>query len=248
MNSASTFECFGVPVEGTSLEETMTRVREGRARWIVTSNPEILLEAHRDKTYRDVLRQADLLIADGIGLAMIAAIKGHYLSRLTGVELAEKILDEAAQRHWTVAFIGGGKGIAQRALTAEQKRLPSLKGNAFDGGRVSADGVGDEANDEMVQQLTLSAPDVLLIAYGHPKQERWISKQLPNLPSVKIAMGIGGTFDYWTGNMPRAPEWMRHVGLEWLFRLFIEPKRWKRILNATIIFPFVALFDFRKSL
>jgi N-acetylglucosaminyldiphosphoundecaprenol N-acetyl-beta-D-mannosaminyltransferase len=243
MSSNSTFKIFGVPVEGTSLTETVERAVNGRARWIVTANPEILLEARRASSYRDVLTKADLRIADGIGLTMIAALKGHQLTRVTGVELAEKILDESAARGWTVAFIGGGKGIAQQAFDAQKKRLPTLKGLVFEGGNVSTDGTGDDVNEEIIQQLIQTAPDVLFVAFGHPKQEKWVAKQLPSLPSVKIAMGIGGTFDYWSGAVRRAPSWMRSIGLEWLFRLFIEPKRWKRIVNAVVIYPILSLID-----
>jgi N-acetylglucosaminyldiphosphoundecaprenol N-acetyl-beta-D-mannosaminyltransferase len=243
MSSNSTFKSFGVPIEGTSLTETVERAVNGRARWIVTANPEILLEARRDPSYRDILNKADLRIADGIGLTMIAALKGHHLTRVTGVELAEKILDESGARGWTVAFIGGGKGIAQQAFDAQKKRLSSLKGLVFDGGNVSTDGTGDDVNEEIIQQLIQTAPDVLFVAFGHPKQEKWVAKQLPSLPSVKIAMGIGGTFDYWSGTVRRAPSWMRSIGLEWLFRLFIEPKRWKRIVNAVVIYPILSLID-----
>lgn len=246
MNSGLPFECFGVPIEGTSLHETLARVREGRARWIVTANPEILLEAKRDEEYRNILKTANLRIADGIGLVWIAALSGHGLNRVTGVELAERLLDEAVKNNWSVAFVGGGDDVAKEAVEVQMKKRPMLHAIVFDGGHVDINGTGDEVNDETIQQLTMSSPDVILVAFGHPKQERWIAKQLPNLPGVKVAIGVGGTFDYWAGTVKRAPMWMRNRGLEWLFRLFIEPKRWKRILRAVFIFPFLWFF-FRKT-
>jgi N-acetylglucosaminyldiphosphoundecaprenol N-acetyl-beta-D-mannosaminyltransferase len=108
MNSRSPFECFGVPIEGTSFEETLERIRAGSARWIVTANPEILLEAKRDPAYRDVLNRADLRIADGVGLALAARTKNIRLHRVTGVELSEGLMKEAAAQGWSVALIGGG--------------------------------------------------------------------------------------------------------------------------------------------
>lgn len=237
MSSGSPFECFGVPIEGASLEATLEQIHDGSVRWIVTANPEILLQAKSDKTYREVIKQADLRVADGFGLVLMARLFGASLTRTTGVELAEAIIAEAASKNWSVAFIGGGTGVAGRALEAQINKHPSLRGWAFEGGSVTSTGEGDDANDEMLQQLTMQPPDILFVAFGHPKQERWIARHLHELPNTKLAIGVGGTFDFWSGQATRAPEWMRFLGLEWLFRLFVEPKRWKRIWNAVVVFP-----------
>lgn len=223
------FNCLGVPIEGPSLHDVL----KSDARWIVTANPEILLQAKRDKTYRAILNQANLRVADGVGLTLIARLRGHKLHRVTGVDLAEAVAKTAKK----LALIGGeGENIAERAL-----KYLNVPGIALQGGRVNADGSGDSTNDEAIHQLILEAPDVLLVAFGHPKQERWIAKNLPNLPSVRRVIGIGGAVDYWAGALPRAPKWMRALGLEWLFRLFHEPHRIKRIWNAVVIFPILAL-------
>lgn len=240
MNTAP-FSCFGVPIEGTSLQDTIIRINEGRARWIVTVNPEILLEAKRDATYRDILRQADLRVADGFGVTCAAFVNGQHITRVTGVELAEKLLDEAVIHNWNVAFIGGEPGVAEKALATQQTQRPTLRGFALQGGKIGADGMGDDTDAEAIHQITMQAPDVVLVAFGHPKQERWIAKNLPTLPSVKVILGIGGTFDYWAGIVPRAPKWLQTIGLEWLYRLFREPWRWKRIWRAVVVFPLSVL-------
>lgn len=183
MNTAP-FSCFGVPIEGTSLQDTIIRINEGRARWIVTVNPEILLEAKRDATYRDILRQADLRVADGFGVTCAAFVNGQHITRVTGVELAEKLLDEAVIHNWNVAFIGGEPGVAEKALATQQTQRPTLRGFALQGGKIGADGMGDDTDAEAIHQITMQAPDVVLVAFGHPKQERWIAKNLPTLPSV----------------------------------------------------------------
>lgn len=225
------FRCFGVTIEGPSLNDVL----KSDARWIVTANPEILLAAKRDKIYRDSLNHADLRMADGVGLTLVARFKGHTLHRVTGVDLAEAIVKTAKK----IALIGGAGDTAKRAL----KNLGIKNGIALQGGTVNADGTGDAQNDEALHQLILEAPDVVLVAFGHPKQERWIAKNLPNLPSVRRIIGVGGAFDYWAGNTPRAPKWLRTIGLEWLFRLFHEPHRLKRIWNAVVVFPLLALTD-----
>ena len=245
MDNSHPWRCFDIPIEGPSFSDLVSSISNKQIRWIITANPEILLHARKDKDYRDAIQKADLRIADGFGIVLMARLFGKKLHRVTGVDLAEAIMKHAAEKDWSVAFVGGGDtpGTAQKAFKAIQKRYPALRGTAHDGGRVNPDGTGDTTDDETIQQLIQESPDIILVGFGHPKQERWIACNLPNLPSVKTIIGIGGTFDYWAGNIKRAPGWMRSLGLEWLFRLVKEPKRWKRIWNAVIVFPVTALFQ-----
>ena len=241
------FKYLGIPVEGPSFDEVVLLISRQRTRWIVTANPEILLHARKDKDYREEIKKADLRIADGFGIVLMARLFGKKLHRVTGVDLAEAVVKLAAEKKWSVAFVGGGDvpGTALKAFEAMQRRYPTLHGTTHDGGRVNPDGTGDATDDETIQQLIQESPDVILVGFGHPKQERWISRNLPNLPSVKTIIGVGGTFDYWAGNVKRAPGWMRAIGFEWLFRLIREPKRWKRIWNAVVVFPITAFFQGR---
>src|SRR3989344_4867058 len=101
---ATPFDCFGVPIEGPSLEETVARIIEQPLTWIVTANPEILLAARRETTYRDILKQAHLRVADGAGLVWMARLFGYKLHRVTGVDLAQRLLEAAVRHHWNVAF------------------------------------------------------------------------------------------------------------------------------------------------
>ncbi|OGL73084.1 hypothetical protein A3E39_04280 [Candidatus Uhrbacteria bacterium RIFCSPHIGHO2_12_FULL_60_25] len=242
--TSSSFECFGVRVDGLRLEDVIKRVAEAtRTLWIVTLNPEILLEARRNIAYRDVLNRADMRIVDGVGLLAFGRLRGSRPERTTGVDLAQALVERAASQGQTVAFVGGEKGIREKALAHQTKRFPTLKGIQTPTGTISLTGQGDEQDDEARHRLSLLAPEVILVALGHPKQEFWISRHINEFPTAKVIVGIGGTFDYWSGAVPRAPRWMRTIGLEWLFRLIREPKRFKRIVNAVVLFPVLVMVD-----
>lgn len=247
MSSPSTFECFGLIIHGIGWLEVRGRIGDAIAHeqqtWIVTANPEILLQAKRDPVYWSILRQADLRLVDGFGLQAIGWLFQASPKRITGVDLADELLAHAERNNWSVAFVGGQTGIAEQAVWKVRERFPRLRITAEQAGIISADGTGDDATDETLQRLTQYAPDALLVAFGHPKQERWIAKHLAELPSVKVALGVGGTFDYWAGTASRAPKFIRSIGLEWLWRLVSQPSRWKRIVDAVIIFPVLAIKD-----
>jgi len=251
MSTPSTFECFGLVIQGYPAEEILRRIdqnaSEGRQTMIVTANPEILLEGKKDPEYWNTLRQADLRLVDGIALKFAGWIAGTNPVRLSGVDLSESLLQAATQRGWKVAMVGGDPGNADKAAWEIRKAYPSLSIFAERGGIVNADGTDDEAGEEMLFRLTQFAPDLLLVGFGHPRQERWIARHLHDLPSVKVAVGVGGTIDYWSGIKRRAPLWMRNFGLEWLYRLIKEPSRWKRIGRAVFVFPYIFLIDRMKK-
>ena len=247
MSTPSTFECFGLVIHGYPAEEVLKRIdqdiSEGRQTMIVTANPEILLEGKRDPEYWNTLRQADLRLVDGIALKFAGWLAGTNPVRLSGVDLSETLLQASVQRGWRVAMIGGDPGNADKAAWEIRKAYPELAVFAERGGIVGTDGSDDEVGQEMIFRLTQFAPDILLVGFGHPRQERWITRHLHDLPSVKVAVGVGGTIDYWSGTKRRAPSWMRSFGLEWLWRLITEPSRWKRIFHAIFVFPAVFLSD-----
>lgn len=208
-----------------------------RSLLIVTANPEILLEAKRNPHYWNTLRQADVRLVDGFGLQLAGLMSGASVDRFSGVALSDALVAEAARRDWRVAIIGGEQGNADRAVWKLRERHPNLHIMAEQGGRVERDGGDDEAGEEARFRLSQFAPHVLLVAFGHPKQESWIVRYSQDFPSVKIFVGVGGTLDYWSGQKQRAPQFLQTAGLEWLWRLGVEPKRWKRIARAVVVFP-----------
>jgi N-acetylglucosaminyldiphosphoundecaprenol N-acetyl-beta-D-mannosaminyltransferase len=240
-NTNSSFDCFGLVIRGFDyagfLEQADQANRLGKQVMAVTANPEILLYAKRHPDYWNVLRQADFRLVDSFGLGLAGRFKGAKPSRLAGVDLAWRLCATAQDRGWKIGLIGGEAGIADKAAWKLRQSFPSLQVMAEQGGKAMPDGTDDEAGAEARYRLTHFAPDILLVAFGHPRQEAWIARNLHDMPSVKIALGIGGTLDFWSGAKERAPAWMRRLGLEWLYRLIREPSRAKRIFDAVFIFP-----------
>jgi N-acetylglucosaminyldiphosphoundecaprenol N-acetyl-beta-D-mannosaminyltransferase len=235
---------FGISIEGGALESMMARIKEAKQTlWIVTANPEILLEARRDAAYAHAIAQADVRSVDGAGLAMIGRLFGAHWSRVTGVELGEQLIAYAQEEGLKVGFIGGFAQVAQTAAEYWGHVHPGLRTLAEQGGRVAFDGTDDEMGEEARHRLTLFAPDILLVAFGHPKQERWIARYASDFPSLKVVVGVGGTFDYWAKRIPRAPRFLQMLGLEWMWRLCLEPRRIVRILRAVVLFPVLAIVD-----
>jgi N-acetylglucosaminyldiphosphoundecaprenol N-acetyl-beta-D-mannosaminyltransferase len=236
---------FGVMIDGIPMDELVATIKTSSKQiWIVTANPEILLYAKKDVSYRETLNRADLRIVDSFGLECVCRMKGMNASRIPGADLAFELVSIAAQHNESVAFIGGGRHrSAKPAFERLQARFSGLSGLAEDGGNISIDGKGDQENEVSRARIAAASPTILFVGFGHPKQERWIERYRHEFPSVRVFIGIGGTFDYWSGLIPRAPKWMRTIGLEWFYRLMKEPKRWRRIVNAVFVFPYHIFFD-----
>ncbi|MFA4890848.1 MAG: WecB/TagA/CpsF family glycosyltransferase [Candidatus Gracilibacteria bacterium] len=230
---------------------------------IVTPNPEILLAAQKDEKYQRILNKADLSIPDGIGilwaskfndiiksndskikkfskwlvsLSLIPFSKGYIRSvlpeRITGVDLMKKICRLAAENASKVFLLGAEEGIAELAAEKLAKRYPGLQ---IVGTYAGTPKIKHERT--ISELINAVKPDILFVAYGAPEQEKWISRNYKSIPSLKIAMGVGGAFDFISGVRRRAPVIMQKTGLEWLYRLCKQPSRIKRIVNATIMFP-----------
>lgn len=207
--------------------------------FIVTPNPEFLVLANKNLEFKNILNRAELASADGVGVLLAGKILGKSLkSRFAGVELLESLCKGAVGKPITVGFLGGRAGVAEKTAECLGLRYPSLK-IAFAGSEWPED------NFVLENQRGKTSIDILFVAYGVPKQEMWINENLEKIP-VKIAIGVGGAFDYISGKTPRAPLFLRNIGLEWLFRLLLQPWRLKRQL-ALIEFAFLVLKEKFKS-
>jgi N-acetylglucosaminyldiphosphoundecaprenol N-acetyl-beta-D-mannosaminyltransferase len=242
---------FGVRLDELETVDQLRAVATGfldgdRTFRIFTPNPEILLRARGDPAYADVLRGADLALPDGTGVALVQTLRdGRSVRRWPGVEVAAFLVRLAAERGETVAFVGGAPDVAERAA-ARWRALPGLK-VVVAGAGVAVDGDGSarhaERDDEMIDVIRSAAPAIVFVGLGAPKQERWIARHADAFPSVRIMIGVGGAFDMWAGSRRRAPRAFRTLGLEWLWRLALEPRRLPRIVRATVVFPVLAVFD-----
>lgn len=234
-------DILGVAVDDITEDEALARIADfiaaGEPHQIVTVNPEFVMEARRNPAFRAALAAADLATPDGFGLLLVAKQRGTpFRGRVTGVELIGRIAAEGARRGWSLFLLGAAPGIAERAAAALQRDHPRLR---VAGCYAGSPRVEDEAHIR-ASIAAAGNPDVLLVAYGHPAQELWIARNQPHL-RVPVAIGVGGLFDYLAGAVPRAPRWMRRLGLEWLYRLIRQPWRWRRILTAVPLFLWMAL-------
>lgn len=182
--------------------------------YIVTPNPELLVIAHKDPEYEKVLNGAKIALPDGIGVMLGAWIMGKPLKqRITGVDFMESLCGYVSKQPITVGFLGAGSNVAEKTSECLRKKYPGLNVGL----------VSQEWSDE----LTGKKIDILFVAFGSPKQEFWIRENLKDIPA-KVVVGVGGSFDFISGNIKRAPKIVRRLGLEWLFRLFIQPWRIRR--------------------
>ena len=211
---------------------------------IVTPNPEMVLLAQKKKKFSELLRKSDLAIADGVGLRFaIAALSDEkMLNRHTGVDLVQVLSAICAQSKKRVLLFGGENDSAKKTKKVLLKAFPSLSVKYYDPGYLEGGVLHIEIPDEVIRKIKAHKPDVLFVALGHGKQECFIHQIIHDLPSVRIAAGIGGSFESISSLKPRAPGWMRRKGLEWLWRVSIEARRIHRILRAIIIFPAVVIW------
>ncbi|OGK37501.1 hypothetical protein A3F03_03700 [Candidatus Roizmanbacteria bacterium RIFCSPHIGHO2_12_FULL_41_11] len=195
--------------------------KETKKYFIVTPNPEILMLANKDLRYKKILNSAKLALPDGVGVMLAGRImKREFKQRIPGVDLVESLCRAVEEKPITVGFLGGGRGIAEKTAECLVKKFPNLK-VVF-----TASGSPDDKTVRLVKDQKKEI-DILFVAFGSPKQEIWIYENLDKLP-VKVAIGVGGAFDFLSGRVKRSPLWIRKIGFEWLFRLIYQPWRAKR--------------------
>ncbi len=238
---------LGVRLDNVTVDEAISRVRgffDVSQHTVYTPNPEMLVDAAKDEYFSEVLNESDLNIADGKGIEYMTLFKQK---RIAGTDFVHDVCKLAEKESKSIFLLGtGNTKTLERAGEKLLAQFPELKIAGTDSGirigskekhdRILLD-LDESENNDMIASIALAAPDILFVAFGHKKQEKWIYEYLEDIPSVKVAMGIGGALDYISGQVKRAPQWMRAIGLEWLFRLFVQPQRIGRILKATVVFP-----------
>jgi N-acetylglucosaminyldiphosphoundecaprenol N-acetyl-beta-D-mannosaminyltransferase len=215
--------------------EGFLREQPSHLHQVCTVNPEFVMEARRNPVFLRLINGADLATPDGAGI--IAAgklLRRPFKGRATGVALVGHLAEISAREGYSLFLLGAAPGVAAEAASAMQSRYPAVK--------IAGTYAGSPRDEEwptILARLQATNPDILLVAYGAPKQDLWIDAHRAEMPgSIKLAMGVGGVFNYLSGRAPLAPSFVRRAGLEWLYRLITQPWRWRRILR---VFAFGAL-------
>lgn len=213
-----------------------SRIDKNKKTFVTTPNPEFFVFAKNQPWFKVILGKSDVAIPDGIGFFLASKILGGSIKkRISGTDLMERLCQTSAKNGWSIYLIGGENGVAKKTFGILKRRYPGLKGWTKSGPKFElikgnwTPGAKKEVK-RTVREVNAKKPDLLFVAFGMGKQEKFIWENWDKL-KVKLAMGVGGAFDYISGEIPRAPKWLRQLGLEWLYRLFRQPWRWKRQLR-----------------
>ncbi len=250
---------LGIPIDCFTMDETIQYIfhlmecyaSDKKSRLVCTANTDFIvntlswdLKKTSHPELLDILRKADLVTADGMPIVWTSKLLGPAIPhRVTGSDLVPKLAEQAALRKKSIYFLGGYSGSAKNASVILKDRYQGLVIAGWDSPFVHIHGKelanAYENDEDIVARINASKADILFIAFGNPKQEIWFERNRHRL-QVPVSIGIGGTFDFITGEIARAPVWMRDAGLEWLFRFIQDPRRlWKRYLVDFLKFGFL---------
>lgn len=199
-------------------------LKEGKKAFIVTANPEIVMQAHKDRDFLYTLSKADFIVPDGIGVVFASKMKRKPLKeRVPGFELMEEFLALSNLHHLKVYIVGAKNEILESAVNNIRAKYPDLNLAGYHHGYFADD---DDTVSEEIQRVK---PDLVLVALGCPRQENWIKQNMPKVEKG-VFIGVGGSIDILAGHLKRAPVFWQKVHLEWFYRLLQQPSRWKRML------------------
>lgn len=240
LSMASRVHLLGVPIDAVTKQEAVQALirflDEGGAHHVITPNNEMLVESTKNSRFKEILQQSALNLPDSQGLLFAARWTGKRLpERVTGVDTVQALCQTLDERH-PVFLLGAGESIAEKAAAVLQSQNPRLKiVGTFSGNP------RPQYSQDIIRGINAAQPHLLLVAFGAPAQDLWIAGHLSRMPSVRVAMGVGGTFDFVVGVRKRAPVFIQQIGLEWLWRFIQEPSRWKRMWRAVVVFPWMII-------
>jgi N-acetylglucosaminyldiphosphoundecaprenol N-acetyl-beta-D-mannosaminyltransferase len=217
-------EILGVPVDCVNMAQAVSAVEEmimgNRPEMVIAVNPEKVMKARRDPTLMAQLRRASLLIPDGIGVVLAACLLGlGRMERVAGSDLMPAICERAAHKGYRVFLFGASPDVNRKTAEVLHRRFSGIKIVGSQHGYLTEDQM-----PELIKRINAAGSEVLFVALGSPRQESWMERYLPHL-DVKVCQGVGGTFDVLSGQVRRAPESLRKIHLEWLYRLITNPGR-----------------------
>ena len=214
-----------------ALDYSNSLIDSAKSSHIVTINPEIIEYANKHEDFAKILKEAELVIPDGIGIKIGLKINGEDVQRITGIGFAHSLLENAQKNNIPVALVGAKPHVIEKAYENLKQEMPEL--NIV----YKHDGYFKDCKQEVIDRIKNSSPKLLLVALGAPMQEEFIYELKSILPST-LMIGIGGSFDVWAGEVQRAPEIWQKLGLEWLYRTIKQPERFKRIFPTLPLFVY----------
>jgi len=233
-NNTERMKILGVPVDMVKAAEALEIFKglmgQSGCSLIVTPNSEIVVNATSDPELLSLIESAELVIPDGIGLVYASRIlKKPLTERVTGIDFLSDILGYLEATGGSVYLLGGKPGIGEQAAVNIKGQHPGLKVEGVHHGYFDSGGEGG-----VVEDINASGAEFLCVAMGSPKQEKFIDGHREEFLHIRAAMGVGGSLDVWAGTLARAPGFFRKHGFEWLYRLYQEPKRFKRVLKLPV--------------
>jgi N-acetylglucosaminyldiphosphoundecaprenol N-acetyl-beta-D-mannosaminyltransferase len=222
------FKILGQPVHLAAdyIQWLVNRIQQGIGTHVVTMNAEIVIQASHDAELSSIIDHADLVTPDGSGIIMALRLYGIDQSRCAGIDLGEALLRWVgkSEHNYPVFFYGGKPEIVKQAAQNWQTELPNLNIVGIEHGYIDA-----QAQAGLLERIQTTQPKIILVALGMPRQEIWIRDNFHLCPEA-IWVGVGGSFDVWSGVKNRAPQFIRNLDLEWMYRIAQEPSRWRRAL------------------
>ena len=225
-----------VKIDDLSAEEALDFALDAKNApcFVVTPNALMVEKCRKDPQKAELLNRASLSLADGVGIQWAARRQGTPIrARIAGIEFGERLLAYAAQNGLLVFLLGGGEGVAELAANRLTARYPGLCICGTYWGYFDPFGEDDQ---RLISVLCATCPDVLLVCMGFPLQEEWIAEHLERLSSLQVIAGLGGSLDVWAGKLRRAPRWISRIGLEWAWRIALEPR--KRLSQLPLLLRF----------
>lgn len=221
------YPVLGFPVDlyPNYTDELLTRYDRGLGTHVVTLNAEMVMQGEQNLELAEIIHHAEFVIPDGAGIVLYLRLKGKPVPRCPGIELAQFMIEKIGcqQPSDLIVFYGGQPGVAQQAADRFKQKFPSLNIITYHGY------LDTQETQKLQQTLQKLQPKLILVGLGVPRQELWIKNHRSLCPNG-IWMGVGGSFDIWSGQKQRAPAWFCEHHLEWLYRLYQEPWRWRRML------------------
>ncbi len=221
------FSVLGLPVHLTNnyTDWLYQRLVEKQGTHVVTLNAEMAILTQTDEILANIIKSADLVVPDGAGVILYMRLRGLDHRRCPGIELSESLLNRVGNSALptSIYFFGGSPGVSEKAASFWQKQLPSIQISTQHGY------LGEQEQQLWLEKLKQEQPQIIFVGLGVPRQELWIQKHRTICPK-SIWIGVGGSFDIWAGTKVRAPKWLRNNNLEWSYRLYQEPHRWRRML------------------